>query len=447
MPYPLDQVNAGVQNIFANSVVDAGAIRLSRILTDGADSLLVDPATGEFPAVVLSGIRTEDNVTGTDLTDSDMTSKYIIVRPLDDSLVSVPDPKAYQGLEIDEQYFYVQSTIALHASEFLARYEFPETDMNKPTFGEIVMCYYEAGGDTPQDPSKLRYKSRTGVPNYNIEYRDLMLLAIGGEDTAKSIFEGTDRVLPQKMGDMDLIVNMKLDVHKARSAEEKKKRAKAAAALGLSSNIVGKRTQEVTKIVMHYTAGHSNKSVLDALEGESRSKPWGYHYMIGVKGDFIETCPPDYNVMHAGGGVWKDTIGVGLLNFGVARKSPTQPYKPADYPTVSSLPNSGGSPGNQGWVKGPNLASGGSDKQRWFEKYTAEQIEPAVTIVGKLCNDFNLGVDAIVTHHDTKATKTDSGPAFSADGSDGNDLANFKSLVQQRMSRSITSKITVGDLE
>ena len=143
---PLDQLNPSIQSFLGNSVTDTGVIKLTRTLDMSMNGLISKPTNGEFPAVVLSGIVTEDNSTGTDPADGTIDSNYIIVRPLDDSLVSTPDPLQYGAKKGAELFNYVQSTIALHAAEYLAKFQFDSSDMNKPTFGEVIECYYEAGG-------------------------------------------------------------------------------------------------------------------------------------------------------------------------------------------------------------------------------------------------------------------------------------------------------------
>lgn len=413
---PLSNIHPSLQNYFGNSVTDIGNIRLTRTLDNTFDSNFSAPTSGEFEAVVLSGIRTEDNTTGTDETDGTLNSNYILVRPLDDSRVSTPNPLDYGDLSGMDQYAYIQSTIRLHAVKYLARFEHEQMDMNKPSFGEIITCFYEAGGTIPDDPRKLRYKSRPFVPNVDDRYRNLMFIAAADTGNTKALFDD-GRQLPSKVGDFDLMVDMKLSSWEARPKSERLKRAKAAAAYGLSANIAGKRYKPITRIVIHYTAGASNKTPSEANRSESENTAWGYHYIIGKKGDFIEPCPPEYNIYHAGGH-WDDSIGIGIINRGYWKAANGNPDGPP-----SSF-----SPGNAGWGKGENAAM--HNKIYWFEKYTKEQIDTATSLAAKLCKKFNIDPNNIETHHDASpGTKSDSGPLFLG----GNELTDFKNRVRQEM--------------
>lgn len=418
---PLNIIHPSLQNYLGNSVTDIGNIRLTRTLDNTFDSNFSSPTSGEFEAVVLSGIRTEDNTTGIDETDGTLNSNYILVRPLDDSRVSTPSPLDYGNLEGVDKFTYVQSTIRLHAVKYLARFEHEQMDMNKPSFGEIITCFYEAGGTTPDDPRKLRYKTKPFVPNVDERYRDLMFIAAADTGNTKALFDD-GRQLPSKVGDFDLIVDMSLDTWKARSRSEKANRAKAAAAYGLSANIVGIRRRPIERIVIHYTDSGPIQTPNQAVVSEATSSPWGYHYIIGKKGDFIESCPPEYNIMHAEGGVWKNSIGIGIINKGYWKASKSG--LPSDHP---SGPPESYLPGNSGWEKGQNAAM--YNRIYWFEKYTKEQIDTSISLVARLCKKYNIDPNNIETHHDSKPTKSDSGPLFLG----GNELTDFKNRIRQEM--------------
>ena len=429
---PLDQVHPNIQSFFGNSVIDTGAVRVTRMLDNSLYSLMNKPAEGEFLGVCLSGMRTEDNVTGTDPEDGTINSDYIIVRPVNDNLVSTPDPTDNAGLEGNDLYNYIRSSISLHAVEFLAKHGTPGTDLNKPDFGQYVQCYYESGGSIPRDPRKLRYKSLSGLPSYHSKFRALLTVTPDSVLPGRGSFEKDS--LPAKIGDYDIIHGTPKHI-RTLPYEERQARGELFTEQNLSANIMGKRNGDPEEIVMHYVANSPSDEISDALlsENTSKNRPYGYHYMVGRKGDFIESVPPDHTVAHAVLGN-KKGIGIGILNFGFAR--------PQSFYTVRKHPDGppeGYARGNNGWVAGPNPSM--HNKEYWFEKYTPEQIEAASTIAAKLCKDYNIGVDKIITHHEvskripagspkgTPGGKADTGPAFEG----GNELTAFRNLVQRKI--------------
>lgn len=424
---PLDQMNPSIQSFLGNSVTDTGTIKLTRTLDNSMFGLINKPAQGGFPAVVLSGIITEDNSTGTEATDGTIDSDYIIVRPLDDSLVSTPSPLEYGNKKGSEIFTYVQSTIALHAAEYLAKFQFDSPDVNKPTFGEVIECYYEAGGTRERDPNKLRYKVRQGRPTYSKEYRDLLLIAAPGDITAKTVFE-SGKTLPTKIGDYDTFFEG-VNAHSASyhlggpaGRQALRDRAKAFADQGLSANIAMKRTKKITRIVLHWNASAAGKTMKQALKHESTSTAWGYHYMIDKDGSFLETCPPDYIVYHAGG-AWDDSLGIAFHNKGFIPRSKA----PSEKPIPEALLKSATYNSSVGWEKGKLK---GNSKSNWVETYSKEAIDACITICANLCNTYNISPNNIFPHADVSDSgKPDTGPQIPG----GYSLSELKKRVEERM--------------
>ena len=117
--------------------------RVSNLMDAFFDSAMNKASDGSFKAVVLSGIRTEDNTgAGIDVFDGRKVGDYlkVVVRPLTPFGEILPDPSF--GSKNSEE---VAELIALHANMFTARSDFNYDAAQVPKFGQIVNCYYEQG--------------------------------------------------------------------------------------------------------------------------------------------------------------------------------------------------------------------------------------------------------------------------------------------------------------
>mgnify|MGYP001261538974 CR=1 FL=1 len=456
MSTDLSKVNPNSKQILANSIEDLGKARISDALDNSIFSSVDERlriSQSEFKAVVISGFRTGDNITGIDEVDSNLTKGYIIVRPLD---IPVPmsDPFDYSNMQpiikerVENQeglakLQYSMSMIRLHAVKYLVKFENVNSiDKNKPNFGEIVTCYYEGGARG--DITKLRYRESLSKRDKYPPYSDIdgSLFSDDFRDNAKSIWKSGGESL--KVGDYDLVspkdttgyMSGSTRVYLSRYQYSKQKygksiegqdRAKYFTEQGISSNIMHYRgTDNLNKIILHYTAG--GKDVYDILysENKNKSNAYGYHFMIDRDGSFIASCPIDHWVAHAKGANG-DSVGIAFVNQGfITSKALSDKIKfneslllaeakySTDPKTGEQLITATKHPWWEKFRKGPNPAN--SNKLQWFEEYTEEAKQTAATIVSQLINTVpSLSLDSIETHTDSSSGKSDTGPLLPLD--------------------------------
>ena len=104
---------------------------MTNIMDAFFDNAMTQTTSGYFKAVVLSGIRTEDNSgQGTDENDATLNSGFIniVVKPLTPFGDLIPDPRAYTS-PIDINY-----VIGMYASMYTARSDHPFDIFNPVQF-------------------------------------------------------------------------------------------------------------------------------------------------------------------------------------------------------------------------------------------------------------------------------------------------------------------------
>ncbi len=130
-------------------------------------SAMASSTDGKFKAVVLSGMRTEDNTgAGTDSIDAKKEGMYltVVVKPLDIHGATLGDPTSFVGFPTA-----VLANIEMFDNCFRARSDFEFKDASAPVFGQIVTCYYEDGSIPNSRFSGLRWEKPIGTeihPDY-----------------------------------------------------------------------------------------------------------------------------------------------------------------------------------------------------------------------------------------------------------------------------------------
>ena len=140
-----------------------------RTLEDANMRSMYDNHTdGEFPAVVLSGIRTENNAgSGTDPTDAyidDDGYLWVVVKPLDKHSAALGDPTLETNPDI------LKSMIEAHQSCFEARSQYKYDNSNIPVFGQLIPMYYEAGSIRQCTYTKPRFIKPEFPANIHPDY-------------------------------------------------------------------------------------------------------------------------------------------------------------------------------------------------------------------------------------------------------------------------------------
>ena len=139
------------------------------------DSAMDHSTDGDFPAVVLSGFRTNtNNGTGHDpldgrlITDGDATYLEVVVFPLTDFGLAYGDPRLFKTT--DE----VNTILRAHAQAHRGRTEYP-VDKKKLSlqFGQQVTCYFENGSIRSSDFRGLRIKKPIGTAEINLSFLNI----------------------------------------------------------------------------------------------------------------------------------------------------------------------------------------------------------------------------------------------------------------------------------
>ena len=165
---------------------DKGRYQLTteRLMSEFYRSSKSTATDGTFPAVCLSGIRTDDNTgTGIDANDASIEGRVIkiIVRPLIPIGSIVPDPRLSTTPEA------INADIATIGAVYTAKSDFGFKDQNPIPFGHIVNCYFEDGSIANSDFTGLRFqdpgKETIPDPSY------VKLATIEGVITSLSAFE------------------------------------------------------------------------------------------------------------------------------------------------------------------------------------------------------------------------------------------------------------------
>jgi len=365
------------------------------------DEVMYDQMTNvnrpnSFPAVILSGYRTNNNTgTGHELTDAKIVTDIDGLRYLDITVMPLTpfgrynDPRAYKTIpEISEAIL----TYATNTKLGRARSQSPiEKSQISVPFGHVVQCYWEDGSTSDSNFSRLRFVRPTVLIPEN------SFLNLYGANPAPL---GSDYF--SNGGAISLL---------------------GAGLLGdagglVSTNQRGKRTKPIEYVVIHYSAAFGSPKAV--LRQENREGVTGYHYIIARDGKYITPAPEDVKVNHMkqNGTVFnQNSVGVCFCNVGFERSG--VPAK-SDWIT-SPHPNDGiyiskGQWGGSGWSA--------NKKYKW-EPYTESSLAAGVQIVADILKTHSLTVDRIVGHSDVQSNKGDPGPAFN--------MARFRNSVKNKL--------------
>jgi len=449
----LTRVSPESKQLLANSLEELGRARISEALDATITTRkVIYSDNSKFKAVVLSGFRTRDNKSGVDNIDSNLDSDFIIVRPIDD-YSAIPDPLDHSNLEKYSTKNYVKnieqriklnytvSTIELHATKFTARFEKEGAiDKNKPNFGEIVDCFYEAGA-TIGDPSKLRYRDsaqkRAKHPPY--ENFDMSVFDIDAPNDAKNLWINNNGIA--KVGDYDLQtpkgpngesrykynLSLTADHEEGRPIDPGKlQRAKYFAEQGLSSNITAKRLlNTITSVVLHWTGGGASNSY-DLLYSENKGAT-GYHYIIDRSGAFLAPTPIDYIAIH-GNDANRRSVGISFMSIGYISNSKRKAFEArASYQNddITGQPRASDPkiPFANPFRDVANIAG---NSNNWQEEYSEAALNTCATIIAHLLNNVpTMSIDNIIIHNDVKPSKSDTGPLL--------DIESLKNRIRKKM--------------
>jgi len=390
------QVNQELFRFFENSINDSFSFLQNNLMDSYYTSTLNKASVGTFPAVVLSGITTNNNTgTGTHPLDGyvdEITGQMVlIVKPLINLGSLLPDPLDYAN---NRQKLL--KLIEAYGSVYLAKSTYDYRFSSPIAFGQKIECNFSQGNIVNSDFRGLTY-TEPSATEYENGYTSLLSSAQDAAVTTQSTF---------RKGSPSVLGTDKVDT----VADYTKN--------GLSSNIVGDRTKDVEFIVIHYSAAiGSKKAVLN--DENTNGKGYGYHIIVDRNGTYYESAPLDKKISHCGGNdrVYNsNSIGLALCNVGYERT---------------------GVPAKTDWVTGsfPNYpperkatrykVTDADDNGKW-EPYSAESLKTAAVLAAKACREYDLWPYlAIVGHSDIQDDKQDPGPAF--------DLDNFRGMVATEM--------------
>ena len=186
---------------FTNNAKDLFDFTMTRFMDNLYDNVLNVSTDGTFKAVVLSGIRTEDNTgQGTDPNDAKVKDGKlkVIVRPLTPlgrilpNIVKMSDPDK------------INQTISFHAPVFSAESDFEFNGTNIPKFGQILNCYFEKGSVRDSSFVGLKFMEPT-AEEFHVDYRRLSTASgttpAGGQNWPGASLLGEDEELPPSTKD------------------------------------------------------------------------------------------------------------------------------------------------------------------------------------------------------------------------------------------------------
>lgn len=372
MPYNKSLKNPYSHSQASNSSSDMYNHTMTNILDAYYDWALNSGTDGIFPAVCLSGINTEDGTgAGTEANDAIDSGEFmkIIVRPLTIFGDILPDPRGMTDANI------INQVISMHGATFMARSDFNSKDTDPIKFGQVIDCYFEKGSIVKSDFRTLRFKQPNGSYINNSFWE---LSTITGIQTIASADWSSASLLSD-------------------NSEETNGEGKC-------TNIKGDRKEDITHIVIHYSAATGGKK--SVLSYENKNTEFGYHYMIDRDGSHYDSAPPEKIVWHAAGNNSignKNSVGICIMNVGFERDG------------VSA---------KQNWVSGkfPNS----SNTAKW-EPYTEASINKLVEICADLIIKYpKITTNNIVGHSDIQSNKSDPGPAFN--------FEDFRAKVARKVS-------------
>ena len=158
----------------------------------------------------------------------------------------------------------------------------------------------------------------------------------------------------------------------------------------------GKRTRDVTHIVVHTTAGWSKKGAIRTL----MRKHLSYHFIIDYDGTVENLLDPAEFVAYHAPPTNSYSIGISFVNVAYERdgvKEKAVGVNTAPWQTYE-------------WV---HPRTGRTDKRRKWQPFTPQQISSYVTLVKRLVTQFKINRENIKMHAEVSTSgKMDPGPAF-----------------------------------
>lgn len=165
-------------------------------------------------------------------------------------------------------------------------------------------------------------------------------------------------------------------------------------------------TKKITPrfLVMHYTAGFSAQSAINAYKARRVSA----HLTVDLDGTVYQHVPYNVSAWHAGpsrhmgySGLNSHSIGIEIVNAGWFRKDGNVYYRDNIRKNASQMPP---------MEEHRHARVGGGPF--WWPKYTEQQLDAVEALTTDILAEY--GILDIVTHEeiDTRGWKTDPGPAF-----------------------------------
>ena len=174
---------------FANNASQMFDYTMNNLMDNYYDTSTDQSTDGVFKAVVLSGMKTENNTgTGTGKNDAVVQGRFIFltVRPLISIGSILPDPRSFDSAE------HINNIITLHGNTFLARSDYEFTNHTPLQFGQVINCYYENGSITNSNFSGLRFQEPQGIM---IDDDYAALAGITGVQTTRAAFLNGNKFL------------------------------------------------------------------------------------------------------------------------------------------------------------------------------------------------------------------------------------------------------------